>query len=190
VIFVFNNRGSGLGALACALAAAITLGACSSGDTASGDAGACFTALDPQFDGFRSWTSYSFQGSAAGDPSSFVFAHLAGPRTEYINTPPPHGSTAFPTGTIIVKEIGAGDPANHHLFTMVKRGCDFNAAGATNWEWMELTETAGGGTVLWRGAQPPAGESYAADGESCNTCHKSCATNDSVCSPKITLASD
>ena len=35
--------------------------------------------------------------------------HNAGPRMAYMNKLPPHGSTEFPVGTIIVKEPTEGD---------------------------------------------------------------------------------
>jgi hypothetical protein len=176
-----------LACLLASLAVAAAIPACSSG---GGDpADACFQAFVPQLASFRSWTSYAYQGTTQGDPQSFVAVHTSGPRTEYINTAPPHGSTAFPEGTIIVKELGANDPPNHHLFTMVKRGCGFNAGGAKGWEWMEIKEDGSGVSILWRGAEPPAGEAYSSDASSCNSCHTGCTDNDSVCSPKIRLAS-
>jgi hypothetical protein len=85
--------------------------------------------------------------------------------------------------------VGANDPANHHLFAMVKRGCGFNAGGAFGWEFMELTEHAGGADVLWRGVGPPAGETYGGDPNGCNSCHAGCSGNDSVCSSKLRLSS-
>ena len=144
-------------------------------------------AYPPDFNGFQSWTSYTYDGGAQGAPTSFAVAHVSGLRTEYINKLPPPGATAFPEGTIIIKEIDVADPANHQTFAMVKRGCDYNAAGAVNWEWMELLDALPGATIVWRGAQPPPGESYASDGMVCNTCHTACNDNDSVCSPVIRL---
>jgi hypothetical protein len=187
MIVVFSSAPIRRGAAILALA----LGAagCSQGSDGAGaaDGGACASVYAAQLDGFRSWTSFSYDGGAQGDPSSFVVSHIAGPRTEYINAMPPPGSHEFPNGTIIVKEVGANDPPNHHLFTMEKRGCGFNAGGASGWTWMEIVEAPPGATILWQGAEPPAGESYSVDGTSCNECHKGCAANDFVCSPKIRL---
>jgi hypothetical protein len=171
-------------ALAAALGAATLAAACSgAGDASSPDAGACFVAFNPTFDGFRNWKSYAYTAPSEG--SSGV--HIEGPRTEYIQAVPPHGSTSFPVGTVIVKEVDANDPLTHHIYAMVKRGCDFNAGGATNWEWMELTEAAPGATILWRGAAPPAGETYLGS-TTCNPCHVACPDNDDVCSQYIRLS--
>jgi hypothetical protein len=171
-----------------ALVVGAAIAACSSGEgdssSISASSNSCFLAFAAQFDGFRSWTSYHYEGTDEGDGG----VHVAGPRTEYVNRPPPRGSTAFPVGTIIVKEVGAGDPANHHLFAMAKRGCDFNAQGAKDWEWIELTEAAPGATVLWRGVGPPAGETYGGDPTGCNSCHAACTDNDSVCSTRVRLS--
>jgi hypothetical protein len=161
---------------------AVTLLAAACTDGGGSDS-SCFLAFNAQVAGFRSWTSFSFDG---GTEDASV--HIAGPRTEYINDLPPHASTTFPVGTIIVKEVGANDPANHHLFAMVKRGCDFNAGGAVGWEFMELQE----GTttsIIWRGVGPPAGENYGGDPNGCNGCHAACSDNDSVCSSAIRLSS-
>jgi hypothetical protein len=70
---------------------------------------------------------------------------------------------------------------------MAKRGCGFNAAGARGWEWMELSETPDGVTVVWRGLGPPAGEVYGGDPAGCNSCHAACSDNDSVCSSPLRL---
>jgi hypothetical protein len=159
--------------------------ACSaaSADPSSPDPAGCFLAFNPQFDGFRSWTAFHYDG---GDDGAGV--HVSGPRVEYIEQAPPHGSASFPVGTLIVKEVGIDDPANHHLFAMVKRGCGFNAGGATGWEWMELDEAPPGATIRWRGGAPPAGETYAGAPAGCNSCHAACTDNDSVCSAYIRLS--
>lgn len=179
----FVRRGMILPTL-CAIAGAA---ACSASDSASNDPDAspgCLIAFDAQYDGFRSWMSYRYDGVAEGDAG----VHVAGPRTEYIESSPPHGSTTFPVGTIIVKEVGANDPANHHIFAMVKRGRGFNAAGATGWEWMEIEDLPPGGHILWRGVGPPVGEVYGGNPTGCNSCHEACNDNDSVCSTHIRLS--
>ena len=58
--------------------------------------------------------------------------HPAGPRTAFLNAKAPPGSTHYPVGTIIVKQIETnGDPdmSKWDLFAMVKRGGDFNPEG-------------------------------------------------------------
>ncbi len=169
-------------------AALLALAGCSAASDGSGaDAGGCFVVYPPQLDGFRNWTHFSYDGGLQAAPMAIVAAHTAGPRTEYINEMPPTGSRSFPTGTIIVKEIYASNPANDQLLAMVKRGCDFNSAGAVGWEWLDLSETATGADIVWRGSQPPAGSTYAGQSISCNGCHDACTDNDSVCSPNIRL---
>ena len=172
--------------LAAGLAGAAMLAACgTSDDTSSTESAAsgCFLAFNTQYSDFRTWTSYSFDGPGEGDAG----VHVAGPRIEYIKAAPPHGSATFPVGTLIVKEVGIGDPANHHIFAMAKRGCDFNASGAKGWEWMEIQEISGGASIIWRGVGPPAGEVYGGDPTGCNSCHVACSDNDSVCSSHVRL---
>jgi hypothetical protein len=75
-------------------------------------------------------------------------------------------------------------------FAAVKRGGGYNADGATDWEWFELTKDAQSGVVsiAWRGLAPPAG-AYGGAIDSCNDCHRQCgAHNDFVCSPYLQLA--
>lgn len=169
-----------------ALASLILVAACSaaSGDLAPAPE-TCFLAFDAQFAGYTSWTSYAYDA----DASTAGNVHFSGPRVEYIEPLPPHGSTAFPVGTLIVKYISGINQDSHRVFAMAKRGCDFNAGGAKGWEFFELTDTSPP-TILWRGTAPPAGESYFGDPSGCNTCHAACSDNDSVCSAKIRLGSD
>lgn len=152
----------------------------------------CFIAYGAQFTDFRTWPSHHIDG--ASDLGGQT--HVKGPRTEYMNALPDAGDagaesvTEFPQGTIIVEEIESADPATHHVFAMVKRGCGVNADGAKGWEWFELSPgSIGGGkeNILWRGVAPPADKTYGGDG--CNGCHAStCARNDSVCSDAFRLA--
>ncbi len=170
--------------LALTLVAGVVLAACSS----SRDSGSECTPVgvyNSTFANYESWTSFAFTGPAiAGSP------HTSGPRREYINQKPPHGSTSFPVGTVIVKEIGMPPASQDSVFAMVKVGCDYNSPsasnpnGALNWEWYELqvdaTNTA---SILWKGTQPPAGMSYSGDPTACNTCHGGAKANDYVQSP-------
>jgi hypothetical protein len=175
------------------LAAAAVLGACSDsggdGDTSEAGTGlgtsSCFIAYDSTFTGFTQWASHAYDApvSIGGN------IHFAGPRVEYINNLPEAGATEFPVGTIIVKAIDGIDADSHHIFAMVKRGCDYNAAGAPNWEWYELQDNGGGAySIIWSGPSAPPGETYADAGNaSCNSCHTTCADNDYVCSPDVQL---
>jgi hypothetical protein len=164
--------------------ALVVLAACSS----TGDDGSTpdsFIAFSSSFAGFRAWTSFHSDGPAAGT----VPPEVLGPRTQYINKAPPAGSTEFPIGTMVVE---ARENGTLKIFAGVKRGASFNASGAKNWEWFELTEHSDlAVTIFWRGVGPPAGDTYGGDPDGgCNSCHAACgAANDYVCSPKLQLGS-
>ncbi len=142
-----------------------------------------FLAFATSFAGYRSWSHAP--ATATNAPSGL---HTSGPMTVYWNKPPPHGSTEFPIGTIIVKETDPGvTPAQ--IFAVVKRGGGYNAAGAHDWEWFELqTADSGSVVILWRGVGPPNGETYGGDPTTCNTCHGQASSNDFVWSSALQLA--
>lgn len=152
---------------------------------ATGDSNATFVAFPATFQDFRTWTSFHSDGPA--DDGTFP-ASVLGPRTQYINKPPPHGATAFPVGTVIVE---ARENAEHLILAGVKRGGHYNGGGAIDWEWFALAEDAATGAVSiqWRGLAPPAGNYGGVPGVGCNDCHASCGgSNDYVCSPVLQLA--
>jgi len=156
------------------------------GSSSSSDAGACDVAFADAFTNYRSWTVFHDM-----DTDDLDGVHPAGGREEYINQPPPHGSTAYPVGTIIVKEP-TDDPSGAQIFAMVKRGCDYNESGATNWEWFEISAPASDGTVdiVWRGAGPPNGVTYGGDPNGgCNMCHSTGLADDFVLSSAFSLKS-
>jgi hypothetical protein len=128
-----------------------------------------FLAFETSFRGFREWSAFP----AAIDDGIADSPHLAGRRTAYLNQRPPTGSTSYPVGTIIVKEIINDDPTQNDVVARVKRGGTYNTRGATGWEWFELRNGVEGGTgILWRGVGPPSGESYLGNVEGgCNACH-------------------
>jgi len=167
--------------------AAVLITACGGSQGPSDSGGPTFVAYASTFQPFRMWTS--FQDPGPPDDGTYP-ASVLGPRTQYINTTPPHGSTAFPTGTVIVEvRMDTGK-----IFSGVKRGGGYNAAGAINWEWFELQEASGPGStvsIVWRGVGPPPGDTYGSDpSNTCSSCHAMCgAGNDYVCSPKLQLAS-
>ncbi|HEY4182582.1 MAG TPA: hypothetical protein VGM90_37375 [Kofleriaceae bacterium] len=140
-----------------------------------------FLAFSSSFADFRSWNFFHSDGPPAGTQPDPVL----GPRSQYINTIPPTGSTEFPVGTIIVEVRENG---TNQILAGVKRGGDYNATGAINWEWFELTENPV--TIAWRGVGPPAGETYGGDPNGgCNSCHAACgADNDYVCSAHLQLS--
>jgi hypothetical protein len=108
-----------------------------------------------------------------------------GPRSVYVNRLPAKGGTEFPVGTVIVKEMeNNADIRQRKVFAMVKRGGDFNVGAALNWEWFEVTPLPNGqAIVVWRGVNPPEGESYSRSKEGgCNGCHMSAKGNDYVMS--------
>ena len=155
------------------IAAAGALAACG-GAGGGSDASSSFLAFSSTFAAFRTWTSFDSPGPA----------DVLGPRTQYINTVPEHGATEFAVGTVIVEARASGK-----IFAGVKRGGEFNATGAINWEWFELTDAPV--TIVWRGVGPPIGDTYGGDPNGgCNACHAKCGlSNDYVCSPRLALGS-
>jgi hypothetical protein len=162
------------------LVAAGTFGAFS-GCGGGGDAGPTFIAYARDFQGFDSWKSETFT-----DANALGSTHVAGERTIYLKLGPSPSATEFPLGTIIVKRT----QVDGKIFAQVKRGGGFNAAGAKNWEYFELSETAAGVvSYQWRGDHPPAGEIYGSNPtDTCNVCHKAGAANDYVLAPGLTFA--
>jgi hypothetical protein len=161
-----------------ALAFALAVVGCSGGSAppVTGD----FVAQNADFKGYQSWTSFTIDdGLAAGS------THVAGKRTIYINQLPPADATEFPVGTIIVKETAV----DGKIFARAKRGGDYNATGATGWEWFELATKMGVTGLAWRGKGPPSGEVYGGDPNAgCNPCHKIAVNNDAVLTPALMLA--
>src|SRR5262245_47632591 len=97
-----------------AAVAAGVLGACGGSSGGVGDASDTFLAFTSTFGSFRSWTSFHSDGPA--DDGTFP-PDVLGPRTQYINTPPPHGATEFPLGTVIVE---ARESGTQKIFAAVK----------------------------------------------------------------------
>jgi hypothetical protein len=188
-------------ALAAAAFSGLLCAGCSSGSSSSGDNGASdsgvpdpFIAQVSDFAGFcKDWSSAPALAPAdAGGDGIHGDAGL----TVYWNKSPPHGSTQFPVGTIILKETNDPDPANRTAFAMVKRearGQGFNSAasgGADGWEWWSVSDLGNCNVGrLWRGAAPPSTESYAGQtiGD-CNGCHTHAAGNDYVWSTALELS--
>jgi len=155
-----------------------------------------FQARQRDFDGFTSWTKIEL-----GDqPAQGTTGHPAGPRTVYVNMLPEPGSTRFPVGTIIVKTRGAGSPQTWEVHAMVKRGADYNTAGAAGWEWFDLLlDDQNKPVIIWRGSQAPSGHGYGSSiggaGDDpggttgdCNSCHGAARSNDSVLTPGLELS--
>jgi hypothetical protein len=170
-------------------------GACGSshndgGSTDAGSSSGVFIAFASDFANFRSWQSFDVTIDEAVDAGLDAGGvHPDAKLIEYLNKPPPSGSTEFPVGTIIVKEGTDGPVYMRQYFAMVKRGGTENAAGAKGWEWFELQNAADGTPgIRWRGVGPPNGELYGGDPTGgCNSCHVKCG-NDAVCAKAVQLA--
>jgi hypothetical protein len=149
--------------------------------TQAADDSSVFVAFAADFKGFHAWPHYDVSLDDDAGPQ-----HPEQRLIEYINHRPPHGSTAFALRTIIVKE--GKTPPSASFFAMVKRGGDYNADGASGWEWFELQNLADDGVqIVWRGVGPPDGEGYGGDPNSgCNDCHTP-DRNDSVLAPALDL---
>jgi hypothetical protein len=164
------------------LLALVGCGSAASDDTAAPDASDTFIAFASHFQDFRQWTSWHDDGPA--DDGTWP-SEVLGPRTLYINQAPPHGSSEFPVGTIIVE---AKESGLKPIFAGVKRGGHYNFAGALDWEWFEIQETDNGVIIVWRGVGAPLGDTYGGDPNGCNSCHVNhCADNDYICAPALQL---
>jgi len=166
-----------------AVAAFTVLGCGDAGDAGAPDE---FVPNETTFNGFHDWPTAA--ATAPGDASDGL--HGVGPLEVYWNHSPPHGSTSFPVGTIIVKESEEADPTQRIVFAMVKRGGGFNAAGARGWEWFSLSNNADGTVMpLWGGLAAPIGQTYANQpiGD-CNGCHAQVSSNDYVWDSALQLA--
>jgi hypothetical protein len=169
---------------ACAAAASTTANQCPSPTIQAGLTE--FVAFANDFDCFHSWNN----AAAQADDDAGDGLHGVGPLRVYWNVSPPASSTAFPVGTIIVKETEETDPTARTVFAMVKRGGGFNSSGANNWEWFSLQNQADGSVlILWRGVVPPADQTYAGQpiGD-CNGCHTLASSNDYVWDLALQLA--
>jgi hypothetical protein len=188
-----------LAALLCGAA----FGAGCSPKVPSGEEQGVFVAQTSDFQGFHDWQSAPAMPATTLPPvdggdgidAGAVTLGDAGtvhnmPLTVYWNSSPPHGSTTFPVGTIIVKETSEADITARKIFSMVKRGGDFNPNGAVNWEWFELQNLADGSvSINWDGAQAPGGmDVYSSNPNLCNECHLKAAANDDVWSSALQLS--
>ncbi len=153
----------------------LLLCACGAPEQSSPSSG--FIALQRDFAPYKTWESASFDGGVIDEG-----VHTAGVRTVYLNQRPELGTTEWPLGTIIVKELP------FTTFAMVKRGAGYNAKGARGWEWFELfNDTPTTVNIKWRGLGPPLGEMYGKSGQTCNDCHGPAVMNDSVMNPVFRL---
>jgi hypothetical protein len=151
-----------------------------------------YIAYESTFTGFQGWNNAAAVPSP-GDDDAGDGLHGIGPLQVYWNQSPPHGSMAFPVGTVIVKETQEADVTQRIVFAMVKRGDGYNSGqGAANgWEWFSLqNNTDCTVDILWRGLVAPAGQTYANQpiGD-CNGCHSAASTNDSVWDEALQLSS-
>jgi hypothetical protein len=171
---------------------AVCVTACSSNSTggegavANGvDSPSTFVASVASFQNFHAWTALT-PTAPNGVTDTIDTTH---PRTVYITPRPPHGSTSFPIGTVIVKEFESGSTTDRRVLAMVKRGGGFNADGAVGWEWFELKNVDDTNVqIIWRGVAPPAGESYAPGSVTCNDCHGAAKGNDFVWTTGLALS--
>jgi hypothetical protein len=186
---------------ALAFAAAVGVVGCGAQPTAPDQ----FLAFASSFDGFRNWPSAPATpspnlpavpggdgvdaGAVDGGTTDAGVVHRL-PLTVYWNHAPPSGSTKFPLGTIIVKETNDADITQRQVFAMVKRGADYNAGGAVDWEWFDLANVADGTeTVSWHGYGPTgSADTYGGNPHVCNDCHALAVSNDYVWSSALQLS--
>jgi hypothetical protein len=169
----------------------IALAACAPDVNVGTDASGEFDPVPSDFMNYSSWTEYDLGGGDAGTTSD-ACAHLADvPRVAFINKAPPHGSTEFPVGTMIVKQIRVTqDPSTWQVFGMAKRddgqyGTPSN--GCLGWEWYGLNAPGGSTAFQWSGLGPSGADPYASCGP-CASCHTAAQANDCVNSPELSLS--
>lgn len=145
-----------------------------------------FLAVDRDFADFRDWMVFMLDAK--------THAAAKGPVNVYLNKLPPAHATEFPIGTIIVKTVEAGAPSEWTIHAMSKRGGNFNANGALNWEFRELKIGEDDVPVtVWEGTKPADGHKYhdlTGDNKTeqdCNDCHTS-SKNDAVLTPELELS--
>ena len=141
-----------------------------------------FIAVTNDFDGFHTWPSIALDDDLAPGDS-----HINGPRHVYYNHAPPPGSTAFPVGTILVKETDPGPATGRTVFASVKRGGGYDPTGDVNWEWFSLQNLPNGTeNILWRGPGPASGGVYGNGAlGGCNICHGVAKATDYVFTPQL-----
>lgn len=173
------------GVAAGVLSVAVVAG-CDGSTQDDGPVGETFIAFATNFTGYQDW-----EETVIDTGSTPASTHLTGKRVVYINKKPPPGSTEFPVGTIIVKQLEENPAGEIQVFAMVKRGGGYNLKGATDWEWFELQDLDDQKVkIVWHGVGPPVGEKYAGDPNGgCNVCHGGAADNDFVHTPQLDLDS-
>ncbi len=121
-----------------------------------------FVAVQSSFK-IQTWPKFDLGTDAGGDGLGDV-----GDRIVDINKVPPHGSTSFPVGTILVKTAGFGtadaglDVRHGQARSLLQR------LGRRGMEWFELQPQASGSVqvIIWRGVQQPAADVYGTAGVS------------------------
>jgi hypothetical protein len=192
-----------VGRASLAVAFGVAAGGCTASPSAAGIDSGIFVAFASDFDGFHDWPHRASPavpspnlppvdaGGVAPDGAVTDGGVHPSPQAEYWNRSPPHGSTSFPLGTIIVKETEEVDPTARQVFALVKRGGDFDPTGAVDWEWFDLTNDTDGSVVInWHGYGPPTGSAsiYGGNPSVCNSCHLEAAANDCVWSEALQLS--
>jgi hypothetical protein len=158
-----------------------------------GGVASVFIAQQRDFADFEDWLP--FESDVEGEHGGVI-----GTITEYVKRLPESDSDAFPIGTMIVKTVEPNEGAAPAVHAMVKRGGAFNKSGALGWEFFELKKNDDGVVIIvWRGAEPPTGESYrnllrqndlddSRMEVDCNSCHLG-SDNDAVLSDLLELNS-
>jgi hypothetical protein len=169
------------------LGALLSAVGCNEGNGSGG--GNTYLPLPGDFIPFRTW-----QRIFLGDGP--LEGHPAGPRYAYVKNVP--GPTEYPVGSIIVKTVENGTPQQWDLFAMAKRGGNYNAGGATNWEFFTLLINPDDvAIVAFSGTNPQdadrdagIGHGYSdpsGSGITCNRCHGIAGTErtDHILSPLL-----
>jgi hypothetical protein len=136
-----------------------------------GSGGRVFIAEQSNFADFLSWESFD---NGLATPNT---GHPLGEEWLFRNEKPSGGK--YPVGAILMKEIQVmPELSTWQLFAMAKRGDNYNAGGATDWEFFTLAlDTQMQPLILTSGENPVdpnstiSGYGTGVDGVTCNRCH-------------------
>jgi len=140
-----------------------------------------FVATEDDFAGFSEWPTWELPDTGLRSGHRPGVGHLHVRRTDPVPFAEP-----LPVGTILVKTVEDGEPADWEIHAMVKRGGDYNVEGSHGWEWLDLRIGPDGAPrVFWRGPGTPANPgTYGPDTTGrplgCNDCHAAVPNNDYV----------
>ncbi len=145
-----------------------------------------FIAMDRDFADFMRWRRVDLGAIS-------IAGHPPGSRLAFVNQRVAPTTDRYPVGSIIVKAItgSSPDPNTWAVIAMAKRGGDFNAEGARDWEFFTLRVEGSTVSIVNRGLAPTSdgdGDPYGVtNGLGCNACHGTAdaRVGDSILTPEL-----